>query len=211
MKGINAGGTNYNNLRHADATALLAGNQKELSDLTSKINEVGKQFGMKINIKKTKAMVVSKKPNSPKINIAIEGQHIEQVTSYMYLGSLITEDGRSENEINRRRMIARATFTNMRTLLSCRGINLKTRLRAIKCYIWLTLLYGAETWTITKSLLSRLDAFEMWVYRRVLKISWTEKITNEEVLRRMGTGREIVRKFKTRKLQYLGHLIRHNT
>ena len=89
MKGVNVGGTNYNNLRYADDTALLAWNEKELSDLTSKINEIGKQFGMKIN-KKTKAMVVSKKPNSPKINIAIDGQHIEQVTSYVYLGSLIT-------------------------------------------------------------------------------------------------------------------------
>ena len=87
------------------------------------------------------------------------------------LGSLVTEDGRSEKEIKRRIMIARSTFTNMRTLLSCRGINLKIRLRAIKCYIWPTLFYGAETWTITKSLLSKLDAFEMWVYRRVLKIS----------------------------------------
>ena len=213
MKGVNVGGTNYNNLIYYDDTALLAGNEKELSELTSKINEIGKQFGMKINIKKNKAMVVSKKPNSPKINIDIDGQHIEQVASYMYLGSLISEDGRSEKEIKRRIMIARSTFTNMRTLLSCRGINLKTRLRAIKYYIWPTLFYGAETWTITKSLLSRLDAFEMWVYRRVLKISWTEKITNEEVglLRRMGTGREIVRQFKTRKLQYLGHLIRHNT
>ena len=86
-------------------------------------------------------------------------------------------------------MIAGTTFTNMRTLLSCRGINLKTRLRAIKCYIWPTLLYEAETWTITKSLLSTLDAFDMWVYRRVLKISWAEKIANEEVLIRMGTGR----------------------
>ena len=108
-------------------------------------------------------------------------------------------------------MIARTTFTNMRTLPSCRRINLKTRLMAIKSYIWPTLLYGAETWTITKSLLSKLDAFEMWVYRRVLKISWTEKITNEEVLRRMGTYRETVRQFKTSKLQYLGHLIRHNS
>ena len=152
MKGVNVGGTNYNNLRYADDAALLAGNEKELSDLTRKINEVGKQFGMKINIKKTKAMVVSKKPNSPKINIAIDGQHIEQVTSYVYLGSLITEDGISEKEIKRRIMIARSTFTNVRTLLSCRGINLNTRLRAIKCYIWPTLFYGAETWTITKSL-----------------------------------------------------------
>ena len=97
------------------------------------------------------------------------------------------------------------TFTNMRILLSCQGINLKTRLRVLKCYVWPTLFYGAETWSITKSLLSRLDAFEMWIYRRVLKILWTEK-------RRMGTGREIVRQFKTRKLQYLGHfIIRHNT
>ena len=83
-------------------------------------------------------------------------------------------------------MIARTTFTNMRTLLSCRGINLKTRLRAIKCYIWPTLFYGAETWTITKSLLSRLDAFEMWVYRRVLKISWAEKITKRGSIEKDG-------------------------
>ncbi len=126
MKGVNVGGKNYNNLRYADDTALLAGNEKEPPELTSKINEVGKQFGMKINIKKTKTMVVRKKPNSPKINIAIDGQHIEQVTSYMYPGSLI-EDWRSEKEIKRRRMIALTTFTNMRTLLSCRGINLKTK------------------------------------------------------------------------------------
>ena len=210
MKGVNVGGKNCNNLRYADDTALLAGNEKELSELTNQIKEVGKQFGMNINIKKTKEMVDSKKPNSPRVNIVIDGQQIEQVTSCMYLGSLITEDGGSEKEIKRRIMIAWTTFTNMRTLLSCRGINLKTRLRAIKCYIWPTLFYGAETWTITRSQLSKIDAFEMWMYCRVLKISWTEKITNEEVLRRMGTGREIVRQFKTRNLEYLGHLIRHN-
>ena len=84
---------------HADDTALLAGNEKELSELTSKINEVGKQFGMKINIKKTKR-------KKPKINIAIDGQHIRQVTSFMYPGSLITEEGRSEKDIKRRKMIA---------------------------------------------------------------------------------------------------------
>ena len=104
-------------------------------------------------------------------------------------------------------MIARSTFTNMRTLLSCRGINLKTRLRAMQWYVWPTPFYGAETWTITKSRLSRLDDFEVWIYRRVLKISWTEKITNEEVSRMMGTGRYIVRQFKTRKLQYQRDLI----
>ena len=90
---------------------------------------------MKINIKKTKSNGCQQETLFPQINIAIDGEQIEQVTSYMYLGSLITEDGRSEKEIKRRIMIARSTFTNMRTLLSCRGINLKTRLRAIKCYV----------------------------------------------------------------------------
>ena len=71
--------------------------------------------------------------------------------------------------------------SGMRTLTSCRGINLKTRLRAIKGYVWPTLFYGEETRTITKSLLSRLDAFDMWICRRVLKIPWTDKITKEEV------------------------------
>ena len=94
------------------------------------------------------------------------------------------------------------------TDVSCRGINLKTRLRAINGDVLPTLFYEAETLTITKaSLLSRLDAFEMWICRRVLKISWTGKITNKDVLRRIRTGRYIVRQFKTRRLQYLGHLI----
>ena len=97
------------------------------------------------------------KPNSLKVNIAIYGQTIEQATSHMYLG--VTEDGRSEKETMIIIMIALTKFTNIRTLLSCRGTNLKTRLRAIKWYVWPTLFYGAETWAIKKSLLSRLDAF----------------------------------------------------
>ena len=204
-------GKHYNNIRYAGDTALLAGNEKELSELTSKINEVGKQFGMKINIKKINAMVVSNKPNSPKINIVIDGQKIEQVTCYMvYLGSLITEDGRSEKDIKRRKMIAWTTFTNMRTLLSCRGINLKTRLRAIKCYVWHYYMEQRHG-QLQNHCYPDLMPEEVWKYRRALKISWTEKITNEAVLRRMGTGREIVRQFKTMKLQYLGHHIWSNS
>ena len=86
---------------------------------------------------------------------------------------------------------------------------MKIRLRAIKCHVWPTLCYDAET--ITKSLLSRLDAFDTWIYCRALKISCTEKTTNEEVLTMMGIGGEIVLQFKTRKLQHLGHPKRHDT
>ena len=161
---------------------------------------------MDINIKMTKEMVDSKKPNSPRVNIVIDGQQIEQLTSYMYLGSLITEDGRSEKEIKRRIMMARSTFTQHENTTIVSRHKPEDQIKSNK------MLYLADTilWTITRSQLSRIDAFEMWIYCRGLKISWTEKITSEEVLRRMGTGREIVRQFKTRNLEYLGHLIRHN-
>ena len=89
--------------------------------------------------------------------------------------------------------------------------NNKSVTAAIQSCVWPTLYYGTETWTLTKSPLSKRDASVMSIYRIVLKISWTEKITNEEVLRRMGTGREIVRQLKMRELQYIGHLIGHNT
>ena len=103
----------------------------------------------------------------------------------MYLGSLITGDGRSEKEIKTRIMIARATehiHQHENTTIVSRHKPEDHILRAIKCYIWPTLFYGAETWSIIKILLSRLDAFEMLVYRSKLKISMTEKITNEEAV-----------------------------
>ena len=80
--------------------------------------------------------------------------------------------------------------------------NTNTRLRTIQCHVWSTHIYGAVTWTISKSLLSRLDAFELWIHRRVSKIPLADDINSEEVLRRRGTSREIVRQFKTRKEQY---------
>ena len=190
--------------KYADDTASLAGNENEISELISKINEVGKQLGKTIIIKKTKAMAVSTKPHSSKINIFINRQHIGQVKSYMYIGNLIPEDGRSEKEIKRRLIIARTTFTNTRTLLSCRGINLKTR-EAMKCYVWPTLFYRAENGQLQNHFCPDLMPLR-YGYIAVLNISWTNKITNEEVLRRTGKDRELVRIFKTRKIQYLGHL-----
>ena len=82
---------------------------------------------------------------------------------------------------------------------------------AYKCYVWPTLFYGAQTWTITQFMLSIMYAFEIWIYRRMLKIPWTDNITNEVVLKRIGNCKEIVQQRKTRTLQYLGHIIIYNT
>ena len=87
---------------------------------------------------------------------------------------------RSEKEIIRRIEIARTVFNCMTNVLTSKNISLHTRKRIVKCYIWTTLLYGCETWTLVPVCVKKLQAFEMWVYRKLLKISWTQKLTNAE-------------------------------
>ena len=125
----------------------------------------------------------------------------------IYLGSITAEDARSEVEIKRRIEIARNTFNNMKSVLSSRNISINTIMRLTKCYVWSTLLYGAETWTITKALTKRIDAFGMWKYRQMLRISWKDHKPNEEVLNMMKTSLKLMKMMKKRKCLYFGHFI----
>ncbi|XP_077302179.1 uncharacterized protein LOC143922722 isoform X1 [Arctopsyche grandis] len=104
--------------------------------------------------------------------------------------------------------MARTAFVKMKAALTNKHLNLHTRLRFAKSYVWTVLLHGCETWTLKTKMISRIEAFEMWVYRRMLKIPWTKKISNEAVLGMMGRGRELVSVIKRRKMEYLGHMIR---
>ena len=141
-------------------------------------------------------------------SINLDGRAIEQVKKMVYLGSITTEDGKSEVEIKRRIEIARNAFNNMKSVLSSRNIRLHIRMRLIKCYVWSTLLYGVETWTITKTLTKRIDAFEMWTYRQMLRISLKEHKPNEEVLNMMKTSLKLMKIIKKRKCEYFGHFKR---
>lgn len=208
VEGLKIGGMNINNLRYADDTALLAESEQNLQNILNKVNEEGEEYGMSINVMKTKAMVVTKSGNN-KCNLYLGRKEIEQVESFVYLGQLITSDGKNEKEILRRISIARCTFLQMSKSLCCRDIKLDTRQRILRCYIWPTLLYGAETWTISKTMIRKITAFEMWSYRKMLKIPWTEKVTNAEVLNRMETTPQLERTIKTRTLKYFGHVMRH--
>lgn len=96
----------------------------------------------------------------------------------------------------------------MKNAFCSRDISLNTKMRLLRCYVFSTLLYGMEAWTLKKKDMNRLEAFEMWAYRRILRISWVSRITNQEVLRRMGKEKELIKTIKRRKLQYLGHVIR---
>ena len=96
----------------------------------------------------------------------------------------------------------------MSKMLTSRSIKVETKKRLVKCYIWSTLLYGAETWTLTRAMIGKIEAFEMWIYRKILKISYTEHRTNEYVLQKMNTRRSLMNTIKQRKCVYFGHLIR---
>ena len=124
------------------------------------------------------------------------------------LGYMATEDGKCDKEIKRRIGIARTAFESMAKILISRNISIELRSRIAKCYIWSTLLYGAETWTLTKVTSDKLEAFEMWLYRRMLRISWKEHKTNADVLHKMKTKRSLLNTIKKRKCQYFGHIIR---
>ena len=165
---------------------------------------------MKMNAKKTKTMVITRSSPTPKLKITIDGEEVKQVESFTYLGQLITEDGKNDNEIMHRISIARSVFNKMRTTLTSRRLSINIRKRILKCYVWSTLLYGCETWTLSDNIIKRLNAFEMWTYRRMLRISWTDKITNESVLQTINNPLQITNIIKKKKLQYFGHLMRHN-
>ena len=167
-----------------------------LQALLTAVNEKGKPYGMEMNIIKAKSIVISRKKPVPNIIIGIEGKPIQQVNRIVYLGYMAKEDGKCDKEIKRSIRIARTAFESMAKILTSRNISIELRSCIAKCYIWSTLLYGAETWTLTKVTSDKLEAFEKWLYRRKLRKSWKEYKTNGEVLHKMKTKRSLLNTIK---------------
>ena len=208
LEGIKIGGRNINNIRYADDTALIADSEEKLKSLVQALVRASEERGLRLNVSKTKVMVISKTEASIRTNIVIDGEALEQVEKYKYLGSVITQDGRCKEEIKTRIGIAKTAFNKIKTLVTNRSLSLTLRRRFIKCYVWSTLMYGCESWTINKDMEMKLEAAEMWFYRRMMKISWTNRVSNEMVLQRAGTERELLKMIRKRQLRYLGHVMR---
>lgn len=138
------------------------------------------------------------------------GTQITRVSKFRYLGSWISEDLNPVIEIRARIEMARSNFLKMRNLLCDKRLNIHIRDNFVKCYVLSTLLYGAESWTLKVRAMNKLEAFETWVYRRMLRIPWTDRVSNERVLHRMNKDRELLDIIKKRKTAYLGHLMRHS-
>ena len=181
------GGHNINNLRYADDTVLISENEKDLQQLLNIVESKSKEKGLELNSKKTEVMVISRKEEPPLINITINGIKLKQRDHFKYLGALISSDGRDNTEISARIAQAKMTFQKMKTVLTNSHISIQTRKRTLECYIEPILMYGCEAWTISKQAQKKLEAVEMWFMRRMMKISWMAKKSNDTVLKEAHT------------------------
>ena len=160
LPGCLVGGKNFNNLPYADDTVLMAESESELQNIVDTVRSNSERCGLKMSVKKTTTMVISR-DGLAEVKINVDGVQLEQVKRFKYLGQIITDDGRCDAEVKTRIEIARAKFVGMKDVLTSRQLNIKLRLRLIRCFILSTLLYSSETWTLNQDLCRRLEAFEM--------------------------------------------------
>ena len=154
--GIKIAGRNINNLRYADDTTLMAESQEELKSLLMKVREGSVKVGLKLSIQKTKAMA-----SGPTISWQIDGETMETVTDFIFLGSKITADDDCSHKIKRRLLLGRKAMTNLDSILKSRNITLPTKLCLVKAMVFPVVMYGCESWTIRKAECRRIDAFEL--------------------------------------------------
>ena len=208
MDGVKVGGVNINNLRYVDDALVIAESLEQLQALMEVLKDESLEKGLEINIKKTETMVISKKKEVPECKVVLDGKELKQVKSFKYLGSTITEDGKCRNDIIKRIHIAKSNFSTLKPILTNGKISKRTRINLIRTYVWSSLLYGAESWTIDKEMEKKISAAEMWFYRRMLKVSWTKRVTNTEILRRVGNPDRLLDVIRSRQLKFLGHVLR---
>jgi hypothetical protein len=157
MPGCIVGGKNFNNLRYADDTALLAESESALQGIVDVVRQNSEEKGLSMNVKKTKTMVVCR-DETPDVRIVVNGQVLEQVKKFKYLGQWITDDGGCECEIKTRIEIAKSTFIKMRDVLTSRKLHLEMRKRLVRCYVLSTFLYASESWTLNKQMEDKINA-----------------------------------------------------
>ena len=155
---------------------------------------------------KTKAMVVCRNGGGT-VNIIIDGEKVEQIASFKYLGSIFTEDGRSLNDVKARIALAKDAFSKRKELLT-KSLSKELKKRIVKVLIWPVVMYGCETWTLRKAEFDKLQALEMWIWRRLENISWKQKIRNEEVLKREKENRCLITTIYRRQKNWIGHILR---
>ena len=163
--GINIARRNINNLRYADDTTRMAESEEELKSLLMKVKEERENVGLKLNIQKTKIMA-----SGPITSWEIDGETVDTVSDFIFLGSKITADGDCSHEIKRRLLLGRKVMTNLDSILKSRDITLPTKIHLVKAMVFPMAMHGCENWTVKKAERHRIDAFELWCWRRFLRV-----------------------------------------
>ena len=181
--GIKIVGKNINNLRDADDTTLMAESEEDLKSLLMKVNEESEKLGLKLNIQKTQIMA-----SGPITRWQIDGETVEMVADFVFLGSKITADGDCSHEFERHLLLGRKVMTNLDNILKSRDITLPTKVHLVKVMVFPVVIYGCESWTVTKAEHRRIDAFELWCWRRLLRVPWTSRRSNQSLLKEISPG-----------------------
>ena len=155
--------------------------EEELKSLLMKVKEENEQAGLKLNIQKMKI-----KASSPTTSWHIDGETVETVTDCIFLGSKITADGDCSHEIKRCLLLGRKVMTNLDSILKSRDITLPTKVCLVKALVFPVVMYGCESWTIKKAEHQRIDAFELWCWRRHLRVPWTARRSNQSILKEIS-------------------------
>ena len=253
--GIKIARRNISNLRYADDTTLMAESEKELTSLLMKVKKKSEKVGLKFNIQKTKIIA-----SGPISSWQIDGETVETVADFIFLGSKITEDGDCSHEIKRCLLLGRKVMTNLDSILKSRGIGwrgrweggsgwgihvyprlihvnvwqkplqyckvislqlifknkfkkksrditLPTKVCLVKAMVFPVVMYWCESWTIKKAERWRIDAFELWCWRRLLRVLWTVRRSNQFILKEISPGCSLEGLMLKLKLQYFGHLM----
>ena len=199
--GIKIARRNINKLSYADNTTLMEESKEELKSLLMKVKEESEKVGLKLNIQKTKIMA-----SGPIISWEIDGETVETVSDFIFLGSKITADGDCSHEIKRRLLLGRKVMTNLDSIVKSGDITLSTKVRLVKAMVFPIVMYGCESWTIKEAEHRRIDAFELWCWRRLLRVPWTARRSNWSILK-ISPGCSLEGLMLKLKLQYFGHLM----
>ena len=176
--GIQIARRNINNLRHADDTTLMAESEEELKSFLMKVKEESEKVGLKLNIQKTKIMA-----SGPITSWQIDGETVETVSEFVFGGSKITVDGDCSHEIKRCLLLGRKVMINLDSILKSRDITLPTKVLLVKAMVFPVVMYGYESWIVKKAERQRIDGFELWCWRRLLRVPWTAKRSNQSILK----------------------------
>ena len=176
--GIKIARRNINNLRYADDTNLMADSEEELKSLLMKVKEESEKVGLKFNIQKTKIMA-----SGPITSWQIDGETVETVSDFIFLDSKITADGDCSRQIRRCLLLGKKVMTNLDSILQSRDITLPTKVRLVKAMVFPVVMYGCESWTVNKAEHQKIDAFELWCWKTLLRVPWTARRSNQSILK----------------------------